>query len=81
MPVWNSFDDPVQYMMGRMKLKAKPEALELLASLADIDSENVESKINRIFDKGLSYRNGGRPHALQIVSYFHDLLGDKVIGQ
>ncbi|KAH3828239.1 probable serine/threonine-protein kinase drkD [Dreissena polymorpha] len=80
MPVWNSSDDPVQYIMSRMKLKAKPDALELLASLADTDSENVESKIYRILDKGLSYSNSGRPHALQIVSYFHDLLVNKVIG-
>ncbi|KAH3707423.1 hypothetical protein DPMN_066829 [Dreissena polymorpha] len=78
MLVWNSSDDPMQYIMSRMKLKAKPDALELLASLADTDSKNVESKIYRILDKGRSYSNGGRPHALQIV-FFHDLSGDKVV--
>ncbi|KAH3775503.1 hypothetical protein DPMN_176906 [Dreissena polymorpha] len=81
MPIWNSSDDSVQYIMSRMKLKAKPDAPELLASLANTDSENVESKIYRILIKGLSYSNDGRPHAFQIVSYFHDLLGDKVIGR
>lgn len=75
-PIWNSADEPVQYVMDRMKLKARPDGLVLLATLASNDYENVESKIYSILDRGLNYSADVRPEALHIVNYFHGLLGD-----
>lgn len=45
MPIWNTADEPVQYIMSRMKLKAKPDGLDFLASFVESDYKSMETKI------------------------------------
>jgi E3 ubiquitin-protein ligase mind-bomb len=75
LPVWNTSDEPVMYIMNKMKLQAKPDGLEVLAALADTYNENVESKIYNLLNKGLSYNDCERPRAIQIVNCFHGFVG------
>lgn len=75
MPIWNTAEEPAQYIMSRMKLKVKPDGIDLLASFVETDYmyKNMGTKICSLLDKGLNCSSGVRPQALEVVNYIHGL--------
>lgn len=66
-PIWDSPDtdkEPVHYIMDRMKIQAKSDGFDL----ACIFIQSI--LILNMLEKGLSYRDDERPHALEITDCF-----------
>ena len=68
-PIWSYPDDedPVQYILSKMVKKAKPDGLEMLASLPE---SRIPPAALAALRKGLSYEPAERPNAVDMIDCF-----------
>ena len=68
-PIWSYPDDedPVQYILSKMVKKAKPDGLEMLASVPE---SRIPPAALSALRKGLSYEPAERPNAVDMIDCF-----------